>query len=197
MKKLLIILVCIFGLLAVSTNVFAQNGEDVAAIDDAQLENMDFDDMLSTASGYLANFDEVISNGYAMLDEARSKEDVVLMDCINERLVAVRGFYNVAKSSETNLKAAAASKDRSAASHHMKLLNLSAMRCQSLASEIQSCVGKDVDYIGNTILEAERNCEVEPCLEGEKYTAPEIAPVAETVSADQAGVLDPVVSSFQ
>ncbi|MFA5624223.1 MAG: hypothetical protein WC966_04075 [Bradymonadales bacterium] len=168
MRKILTLsLVLLLGAMGLSAT--AQEG----AMSEDDLNALSAAEKLSTSADYVRQVQEVIERGGQLLADAKKQEDVSRMDCINEKLVAAKGFLSVVQNSNANLSDAVNRNDEAASLHHMKLGNMAATRCVALGHEMMGCVGANLEYTGPTKLEAKRSCKIEPCLEGDGLTSPE------------------------
>lgn len=156
---------------ALSIDAVAQEKQDLGGNVDV-LKDLPLAERVKTAEGYVQQIQEVIDRGNQLLNDARAQEDVARMDCINEKLIAVKGFLNVGQNSNANLADAVARKDDASSQHHLKLSNMAAVRSSSLGSEMMACLGANLEYTGPTKLDAKRSCKIEPCLDGEELTTP-------------------------
>ena len=133
--------------------------------------------LVSEAEQAVKRVETVIAEGEQMLSDAQSESDVTRMACLNTELVSARGFLNVVQNGEANLRDAVSRHDQSATQHHYKLVQLAVARADSISGRMMKCnSGVKGNVFGETRSETTRKCAVEPCLGGEEYDAPPLAP---------------------
>lgn len=144
-------------------------------------QNHDADDpLLADASEKTAQIQAVVDDIANQLADARGKQDIARMDCLNGLLVSAKAFLSVAKNGESNLKDACARNDDAAKQHHFKLLGLALSKTREVHEKVSECGFGNSNPTGETRATATRVCKIEPCLEGEWLTDPA---AIDTVSA--------------
>ncbi|MFB6373623.1 MAG: hypothetical protein ABEN55_11015 [Bradymonadaceae bacterium] len=120
--------------------------ENVAAVSGPQ--------KLERAQNKIEQSKKILKNTRALLKKARSKEkDIVKINCINDKLAAIKGFLKVSEQSYVKLKEAVDSGDKEAANHHYKLIAVSAQKIKKLDKEAGLCVGEVQRYAEGTVVE--------------------------------------------
>jgi uncharacterized protein YaaR (DUF327 family) len=88
------------------------------------------------------------------LDKVRSDEgDIEKLNCINEKLAAMKGFLKVSEESYTNLKDTMQSNDVEAQRHHFTLIAIAQEKTRNLEEEAMQCAGEVLQYAGDVTVD--------------------------------------------
>jgi hypothetical protein len=74
-------------------------------------------------------------------EDARNEKDVVKLNCVNEKLVQMRGMLKVAEQSEAALKEAVPTNEQLASAEFAKI-GIARSKLEGLGNEVQSCIGQ-------------------------------------------------------
>ena len=77
-----------------------------------------------------------------LIEEAQKKKDVVLLNCLNDKLGALRGLLKVAGDSKLNLAEAAARENLDLQEHNFRKLFIAKQQALTVTSEADACVGQ-------------------------------------------------------
>jgi hypothetical protein len=77
-----------------------------------------------------------------LIEEAQKKKDVVLLNCLNDKLGALRGLLKVAGDSRLNLAEAAARENLDLQEHNFRKLFIAKQQALTVTSEADACVGQ-------------------------------------------------------
>ena len=77
-----------------------------------------------------------------LIEEAQKKKDVVLLNCLNDKLGALRGLLKVAGDSRLNLAEAAARENLDLQEHNFRKLFIAKKQALTVTSEADACVGQ-------------------------------------------------------
>lgn len=86
----------------------------------------------------------------ALQASARKSKDVIKLNCVNEKLLAVKQLLNIAEVAENDLTEAIASGDRDAQVHQYSQVKLAHERSTSERDEAEGCIGEEIVFIGPT-----------------------------------------------
>lgn len=132
---------------------------------------------VSNATGMVKNMKGNLKKTSARFEAAQKKErDIRKVNCINEKLLSMKGFVKVSEQSYDQLKTAVSAKDNSAATHNYTLIVLSDDKVARLTGEAALCVGEiaEIDSKGESSYTPNPNIPpVDPIAEGDRL---EIAP---------------------
>jgi hypothetical protein len=75
------------------------------------------------------------------VEDARNEKDVVKLNCVNEKLVQIKGLLKVAEQSEAALKEAPAGNDP-AANNELAKIGIAKTKVDGLGNDAQQCIGQ-------------------------------------------------------
>lgn len=81
---------------------------------------------------------------------ARKAKDVIKLNCVNEKLLAVKQLLNIAETAENDLTEAIAGGDRDAQVHQYSQVKLAHERATAERDEAEACIGEEIIFIGPT-----------------------------------------------
>lgn len=81
---------------------------------------------------------------------ARKSKDVIKLNCVNEKLLAVKQLLNIAESAENDLTEAIAGSDRDAQLHQYSQVRLAHERATGERDEAEGCIGEEIIFVGPT-----------------------------------------------
>lgn len=167
-----------------SPNQIEQLAEDSEELLDEDVESIPNEQKLTRAQTKIKEGKKVLENTRSLLEKARSEEkDIIKINCINDKLAAIKGFLKVSEQSYVKLKEAVNSGDQEASNHHYTLVAVSAQKIKKLDEEANLCVGEVQRYAEGTSVEMNVDAELpedpeyltqEPTESG---TLPEMTPI--------------------
>ncbi len=89
------------------------------------------------------------------LETARQDRDVMLLNCINEKLTAVKGLLKISEQADVSMQEATSRKDSEAAGHEFDKIRIALGKSEELSAAAQACVGELAVYSGETEVEVE------------------------------------------
>lgn len=93
----------------------------------------------------------VLASTNELLEKVRQEEqDLIKLNCINEKLAAMKGFIKVSEQSYVNLTEAVSRSDIEAEVHHYTLIAIANQKVQDLGDEALTCVGETQVFAGDT-----------------------------------------------
>jgi hypothetical protein len=81
---------------------------------------------------------------------ARKSKDVIKLNCVNEKLLAVKQLLNIGDAAETDLTEAIAGGDRAAAVHQYGQVKLAHERTTAERDDAEGCIGEEIVFVGPT-----------------------------------------------
>lgn len=109
-------------------------------------------EMLGDAQRRIERMRGVLGTTTELLEEVRETDgDILRINCINEKLAAMKGFVKVSEQSYSSLRDAASRDDSAAESHHVSLINVSDVQVRELGEEAQICVGQVQVFVDDTV----------------------------------------------
>jgi hypothetical protein len=98
---------------------------------------------------------EVLTRLLAMLEEARKERDIVKINCVNEKLTAVKALLRIAEQADVNMQEAVVKNERVTVSHEYEKISIAYQKVMILKSEAEGCTGLVAWYPGETNIEIE------------------------------------------
>ncbi|AWV89787.1 hypothetical protein [Bradymonas sediminis] len=146
-----------------ATAVWAQDtaaSEGIAAGDvslvDENIDAMSNAEKLSRGADKIKQMRGTLAQTNKMLENVRSQdEDIIRVNCVNEKVASMKGFVKVAEQSYTSLNGAVSAKDDGAAKHHYTLISVGGEKVRTLASEAALCTGEEMRFTGTTEINVE------------------------------------------
>lgn len=93
---------------------------------------------------------------------ARREKDVIRLNCVREKLTAVKGLLRVAEQASVALQEAAARADEEAAHYEFQRIGLAATKVRQIGAEAQGCVGEVAIYTGPVQVVVDIDPEIPP-----------------------------------
>lgn len=153
-----------------STTAWAQDGDqrekskkeleelakDRQSLVDEDIDSLSGQQQLNRGKRKISDMKKALGQTNALLDEARKKErDILKINCINDKLAAIKGFLKVAEQSYVKLKDADSQADSEELNHHYTLISISDQKIDKLHEEARLCAGEVERYAKGTKVDVE------------------------------------------
>ena len=102
---------------------------------------------------------QVLSRVLEIHQQARESRDVVKLNCVNEKLISVKGLLKISEQSYLVLQEAVSKRNLSIARHEFGKISMARKKCSQLAGESETCVGEFAVYSGDTDIKVEIDSE--------------------------------------
>ncbi len=123
---------------------------------DEDVESLSGKEKLDRGQKKIGEMKKTLNRTQGLLSDVRKDEkDILKVNCINEKLAAIKGFIKVAEQSYTNLKTAVAEGDSEGETHHYKLVAVAHQKVRTLGEEALLCTGEEERYVGESDIEVE------------------------------------------
>ncbi len=112
------------------------SGSDLAGRDLSTKQKADFADRAA---------DEInsgLTKVLRLIEDAQRKKDIVLLNCLNDKLGALRGLLKVAEDSKLNLAEAVVRENQDLQEHNFRKLNIASQQAKTVFSEAEACIGQ-------------------------------------------------------
>lgn len=83
-----------------------------------------------------------LKDALQMLQEARAKNDVVKLNCVNEKLAHIKGLLRISEQSDVTLQEAVAKRETSTAEHEFRRVTIAQKKVAKLRAEAEQCLGQ-------------------------------------------------------
>jgi hypothetical protein len=110
---------------------------------------------LTQSEAYLAKMKETIDRANRLAEQARKEKDIIKLNCVNDKLMQMRGNMNLAEQTRDALRLAASRNDVAARNHEFAKLTITYQKVVVLGQEAEACVGEEISYVGATKVETE------------------------------------------
>jgi len=98
-------------------------------------------DMLDKADRDIVDMKQTLKQVLQRVGDARNENDIVKLNCVNEKLVQIKGLLKVAEQADIGLQEAVARKDPGAESDYEKV-RIARTKVDQMGAESQACVGQ-------------------------------------------------------
>ncbi len=98
---------------------------------------------------------DVVKRMEKLREEARQSNDVVKLNCVNEKLSQARGLSRVGAESEAAMQDALARGDADISGHELTKISRASAKVEQLRAQSESCVGELSVYNGETVVRVE------------------------------------------
>jgi hypothetical protein len=119
-----------------------------------EARNLTDEEKLERSQTRIEEMKEVLTQTNELLDKVRKEDpDILKINCINEKLAAIKGFLKVSEESYVNLRDATAGDDEEAAVHHYTLVTIAGQKVNDLGEEALTCVGDVQMFADETVVD--------------------------------------------
>jgi len=126
-----------------------------------QSQNLSPEEKLEDAQKKIAQMKLVLGQTQDLLEKVRKEEkDILKLNCINEKLSAVKGFVKVSEQSYVNLKQSVERDDTEAQRHHYTLIAIAGQKVDNLGEEAKVCAGEVLRYAEDTKVDRHVNPDI-------------------------------------
>ncbi len=91
-----------------------------------------------------------------MVEKARAARDIVLLNCLNEKLTQMKALLRVGEQSNVNLQEFLAKEQVEGATHEKRKIGLAHDKVKALVIEAESCLGETGAAGGRTVVTVEK-----------------------------------------
>ena len=91
----------------------------------------------------------------ALSRRAEGKKDMVMVNCVSDKLMQVRGYAAVGNSAAAAIEVAISRNDEGARAHNLDRQIIVYQKVLVIGTEAEGCVGEDVSYVGATRVEVD------------------------------------------
>jgi hypothetical protein len=120
------------------------------------------------ARDYMQKMSDTEKRIKTLADKAQRKKDVLMLECVNDKLIKTGGHIAVANKSKAELDSAISRNDAGARQHEFTRMTILYQKVVVLGTEAENCVGEDASYVGQQQVDVE----VDPSIPDEDPTQP-------------------------
>jgi len=109
---------------------------------------------ISRATEKVNQMKETLSTTNTLLEKVRTEEqDILKLNCINEKVAAIKGFLKVSEQSFESLKIAVSAQDLQAEKHHYTLVAIAGEKVGTLGEQALVCAGEVLRFAEDTMVD--------------------------------------------
>ncbi len=116
-------------------------------------QNLSGPERLARGASHLERMRAVLKTVLKYLEEAREKRDVIKLNCVNEKLTAVKGLLKMSEQADVAMQEALARRDEETGRDEYDKISIARGKVDQLLTESEACVGELSVYAGDTIVE--------------------------------------------
>ncbi len=135
------------ALLLAAPAAVAQQGLDGAY---REAESLSTDEKVARASKDIERMKESLKVALQRLKLARDKKDIIQVNCVNDKLSAIKGLLKISEQADVSLKEAGVKRDLELINHEFTKISIAAVRVENFRVEVEGCVGELSQYTGKT-----------------------------------------------
>lgn len=130
------------------------NGRNSGSLIDEDIDSLSGTQRMERTQSKIATMKSTLELTDQLLGRARSQErDILKINCVNEKLAAIKGFVKVSEQSYVSLSDAVSRADEEASKHHYTLISIAGQKVSGLGEEARVCAGEEVRYAEDTLLD--------------------------------------------
>ncbi|MBA2662525.1 MAG: hypothetical protein H0U74_09545 [Bradymonadaceae bacterium] len=139
------------------------NGRNGRALIDEDIDKLTGPQKLDRSQNKIATMKVALESTDQLLGRARTQErDILKINCISEKLAAVKGFVKVSEQSYVSLSDSVGKSDNEASKHHYTLIAIAGQKVGGLSEEARVCAGEEVRYADDTMLDVTIDPDIMP-----------------------------------
>lgn len=116
---------------------------EAAAEAQAQIDtNIPDPEKVKRSAEAIVKMRQALKDVIGKLEEARNSRDVVKLNCVNEKLTAIKGLLRISEIADVNLQEAVAKKESETATHEYTKVSIARTRVNQMRAEAEECIGQ-------------------------------------------------------
>ncbi|MEE2829543.1 MAG: hypothetical protein VX498_10160 [Myxococcota bacterium] len=137
-------LVLVAACLVLPSALWAQEAGADSAVTSSDIsgQNLNSGQKTSVAEKAVADLDLRIKRTLKMIEEARKNKDIILLNCLNDKLLLLRGLHKVAINAKMGLAEAVARENVDLEEHNFRKIFIAGDQGGIVAAEAEACVGQ-------------------------------------------------------
>lgn len=153
----------------VGSSVFAQGaGESTAAkpatadgeVKFQKTSQLSAQEQMAQSETYLARMKSELKKVDKLASRARSEKDLIKLNCVNDKVIQIKGNMRLAEQTRDALKTASVRADEGARSHEFAKLTIIHQKVTVLGQEAEACIGEEIAYVGKTRVDIQVDSEI-------------------------------------
>lgn len=136
---------CVFA----ASSVFAQDNPN-AEVKFRKASQLSAQEQLAQSDKYIAKMKSILVRTQKLAQKARQDKDLIKLNCVNDKLIRIKGNLRLAEGSRKALKLAAARGDAGGRNHEFAKLTITFQKVTVLGQEAEACAGEEISYVGKS-----------------------------------------------
>jgi hypothetical protein len=147
--RIFIAAIC-FSLVPIGLASAEEAGGTAVTADEMSGRNLTLKQKKEFATRTVADLEGSVRKVLKMIEDAQKANDLILLNCLNDKLGLLRGAQKASSDSEFNLSEAAARENADLVEHNFKKLYIARDQGMTLAAEAEACVGQVGSFPGQS-----------------------------------------------
>lgn len=140
------VLIFCFATFGVAGLSFAQ-GLDYAY---REAESLTDAQKLDRGSELIEKMKDTLRLALKRLESAKENKDIIQLNCLNEKLSAIKGLLKISEQADVSMRESLARKDLELANHEFTKISIAGVRIDNFRAGVEGCVGEASQYLGQT-----------------------------------------------
>lgn len=103
--------------------------------------------MFANARGFRQRIDDAVKRITSLLEEARRKRDIIMVNCLADKLVQARTNRELSERSYLGMQQDMGGQNEAGAFGHYRRMTVANLNVQVIATEAETCVGEDYSMV--------------------------------------------------
>lgn len=147
--------ILVLGAAVGAGTLYAQPGDDLPDLPEVTASgeataNLSAREMVLESERLIGEMETVYRRVLELQASARKAKDVIKLNCVNEKLLAVKQLLNIAESAQNDLTEAVAAGDSASQVHQYGQVKLAHERSVAERDEAEGCIGEEIIFVGPT-----------------------------------------------
>ena len=99
-------------------------------------------DKLRQSTGHLNRMRILLRESTGKLEEARNSKDVVRLNCVNEKVMQIKGLLRISEQADVSLQENVSRREQAAAEHEFTKVGIAGQKVEQLRREVEECIGQ-------------------------------------------------------
>jgi len=130
--------------------------------------NLSSQETLEGAKDYVSKMQDVLRRVVGLQETAKKQKDIIKLNCVNDKLLQVKGHLAVSDKAMASLNEAIAKVDDAGRRHEYSRLTILNQKVSVLGTEATNCVGEEIGWVGEGTVQVE----IDNSIPAEDVTAP-------------------------
>lgn len=124
-------------------------------LSDIDAASVSIDEKKSRVEDMLTSQRSTLGYAVTVLSEARKSKDIVKLNCVNEKLIQIKGLLKISEQASLHMYEAIADDAQDLINHEFTKIVVANQKSEVLKAEAKRCVGENSVYAGNTSVDVE------------------------------------------